>query len=211
MVLRKIMGLFVCALVIGSAALATAGIPDPIETIANMPNGSNDDMALFVLPSGIGSSFDQAQIKSSGAVVDATIEMIVKDAFGAIVANFPAEDMWLESGDMGMVPCTGGSIADQDTDDAGFTTWANPLNAGGNSEDLCYVYVNGQALNGVPFALSFNSADINGDGLVNLIDVGLFSGFFFGSYDFAADFYADGLLNLNDVGRLAVGLGGACP
>jgi hypothetical protein len=205
------MGLFVCALVIGSAALATAGIPDPTETVATMPNGTNDDLVLFVLPSGIGSGFDEAQIKNVGTVVDATIEMIVKDAFGAIVANFPAEDMWLESGDMGMVPCTGGSAADQDTDGSGFTRWANPLNAGGNSEDVCYVYVNGQALNGVPFTLAFNSADMNGDGSVNLVDVGLFSGAFFGSYTFAADFYADGALNLVDVGRLAQGLGGSCP
>lgn len=137
--------------------------------------------------------------------------MIVEDAFGAVVANFPAEDMWLESGDGGMVPCTGGTNADQNTDENGFTTWATALNAGGSSEDLCYVYVNGQALNGVPFALAFNSADINGDGVVNLTDVGLFSGAFFGSYDFAADFFADGILNLNDVGRLATGLGAACP
>jgi hypothetical protein len=205
------MGLFVCALVIGSAALATAGIPDPTETVATMPNGTNDDLVLFVLPSGIGSGFDEAQIKNVGTVVDATIEMIVKDAFGAIVANFPAEDMWLESGDMGMVPCTGGSTADQDTDGVGFTRWANPLNAGGNSEALCYVYVNGLALNGAPFTLAFNSADMNGDGSVNLVDVGLFSGAFFGAYDFAADFYADGALNLVDVGRLAQGLGGSCP
>lgn len=205
------MGLFVCALVIGSAAFATAGIPDPTETVATMPNAGNDDLVLFVLPSGIGSAFMDAQIKDDGTVVDATIEMIVEDAFGAIVANFPAEDMWLESGDGGMVPCTGGTTADQNTDASGFTTWANPLNAGGASEDVCYVYVNGQALNGVPFTLAFNSADMNGDGTVNLVDVGLFSGAFFGAYDFGADFFADGVLNLVDVGRLAAGLGGSCP
>ncbi len=211
MVLRKIMGLFVCALVIGSAALATAGVPSPIETIATQANGNTEDLVLFVLPSGIGSSFTEAQKKNDGAVRDASITMIVEDAFGAVVANFPAEDMWLESNDGGMAPCVGGTSADQDTDATGFTQWVNPLNAGGNSEAVCVVFVNGQALNGVPFTLAFNSADMNGDGSVNLVDVGLFSGAFFGAYDFAADFYADGALNLVDVGRLAQGLGGSCP
>ncbi len=205
------MGLFVCALVIGSAAFATAGIPDPDKTIAGMDGVGIDDVVLFVLPSGIGSPFAEAQIKNDGTVVDATITMIVKDAFEAIVEDFPAEDMWLESGDGGMVPCVGGNIADFNTDEFGWTTWANPMNAGGASEDVCYVMVNGESLNGDPFALAFNSADQNGDGTVNLADVGLFSSAFFGTYVFGADFYADGVLNLVDVGRLATGLGGSCP
>lgn len=211
MVLRKIMGLFVCALVIGSAAFATAGIPDPTETTAAMPSGSLDDLVLFNLPSGIGSAFTEAQIKDDGTVVDASIEMIVRDAFAAVVPNFPAEDMWLESDGGGMVPCDGGTTADLNTDDMGYTEWVTPLNAGGYSTDVCRVYVNGLPLNGAPFTLFFNSADINGDGSVNLVDVGQFSGAFFGSYDFAADFFADGVLNLVDVGRLAAGLGGSCP
>lgn len=211
MVLRKIMGLFVCALVIGSAALATAGIPDPIQTVATMPNAGNDDLVLFVLPNGFGNGFDSAQVRFDGTSVDATIEMIVKDAFGAIVPNFPLEDMWLESADGGMVPCTGGTYADQDTDDAGYTIWADAPYAGGNSQAACVVYVNGQALDGAPFALGFNSADINGDGVVNLADVGLFTGIYFGTYDFSADFDCDNTMNLADVQLLASGLGGSCP
>jgi len=211
MVLRKIMGLFVCALVIGSAAFATAGIPDPTETVATMPNAGLDDVVLFNLPSGIGSPFAEAQIKDDGAVVDATITMTVRDAFAAVVANFPAEDMWLESNDGGMVPCDGGTTADFNTNDDGETSWVNPLNAGGFSEDVCVVYVNGLELNGAPFTLFFNSADINGDGTVNILDVSQFSSSYFGAYAFAADFYADGVLNVLDVGRLASGLGGSCP
>lgn len=204
------MGLFVCALVIGSASFAIAGIPDPDETIAVMDGVLNEDVVLFVLPNNFGSPFSEAQIKGVGTVIDATITMVVKDAFGEVVADFPAEDMWLESEDGGMVPCVGGAAADFNTNDLGETTWATPLNAGGASEAVCFVMVNGGSLNGTPFALAFNSADLNGDGTVNLADVGLFSSAFFGDYVFGADFYADGVLNLVDVGRLATGLGGSC-
>ena len=213
MVLRKITGLFVCALVIGCAAFATAGIPDPVESNPTMPNGSGS-LALFNLPNGGGSPFTAAQLLGgTGAEVDATIECIVNDAFGVAVPDFPAEDMWLASTNGGMTPCTGGTAADQNTDALGYTVWANPLRAGGNDAGTCEVMVNGDALTGgsAPFALAFNSADISGDGIVNLADVGLFSGILFGAYDFAADFFADGQMNLADVGRMALGVGTSCP
>lgn len=211
MVLRKIMGLFVCALVIGSAAFATAGIPDPDQTVAVMSGVTGQTVVLFNLPNGGGSPFTDAQIKDDGTAIDATITMTVMDQFGAVIADFPSEDMWLESGDNGMVPCVGGANADFSTDVNGVTSWATPLNAGGSSEADTYVMVNGESLNGVPFGLNFNSADMNGDGTVNLADVGLFSNVFFGAYSFSGDFYADGVMNLVDVGRLATGLGGSCP
>ncbi len=213
MVLRKITGLFVCALILGSVAFATAGIPDPLESLATMPNGGGSPLALFNLPNGNGNGFMNAQVVGVGTEVDATIDLTVNDAFGVPVTNFPAEDMWLESTGGGMVPCIGGTAADQDTDDLGYTTWANPLRAGGYDAGTCEVMVNGNPLisAGVPFALAFNSSDITGDGVVNLADVGLFSGVLFGAYDFSADFFADGTMNLADVGRMALGLGAACP
>ncbi len=213
MVLRKITGLFVCALVIGTVAFATAGIPDPGETTATMPNAPVGALALFNLPNGGGNPFNAAQVMGDGALADATIEVIVEDVFGDVVVNFPAEDMWLISTDGGMVPCTGGTIADQNTDDIGFTLWANPLLAGGHDTSFCKVIVNGLAVIGgdTPFALAFNSADITGDGVVNLADVGAFSGVLYGAYDFQADYFADGVVNLADVGRLALGVGTSCP
>ncbi|PID78763.1 hypothetical protein CSA17_06095 [bacterium DOLJORAL78_65_58] len=212
MVLRKIMGLFVCVLVIGSAAFATAGIPDPTETTATMPNvDTSDDLALFNLPNGQGRPFNDAQIKNDGTSVDAHIEMIVRDAFGAPVANFPREDMWLVSADGGLVSCSGGTTADLNTDSEGFTQWVSPLSAGGYSTDVCVVYVNGLALTGAPFTLFFNSADMNGDGVVNLVDIGRFTAAYIGDYNFSADFSADGVLNLVDIGRLSGAMGATCP
>lgn len=125
--------------------------------------------------------------------------------------DFPAEDIWLESDDGGMVPCSGGTNPDANTNTDGLTWWTTPLNAGGYSTSALRVYVNGISLPGAPLTLFLNSADINGDRLVNLMDVVLFSQVFFGPYAFRADFYADGVLNIVDVGRMAQGLGRSCP
>jgi len=211
MVLRKIMGLFVCVLVLSSAAMATAGIPDLTNTLANMDGAGANTVALFNLPNAGGSAFDEAQIYGVGTAIDATITMVVLDAYGAPVADFPSEDMWLESVDGGMVPCTGGTAADFTTNAAGETSWEDPMNAGGCSEEFTQVIINGLPLNQGPFAMHFNSADMNGDGAVNLADVGNFSSVFYGEYSFCADFSADGVLNLTDVGRLAQGSGTMCP
>jgi hypothetical protein len=211
MVLRKIMGLFVCVLVLSSAALATAGIPDPDETDALMNGVTSETVVLFNLPNAGGSAFDEAQIYNDGTIIDATITMVVKDIYGAVVADFPSEDMYLVSDDGGMVPCVGGSAADFTTNAAGETSWETALNAGGWSLGFCEVVVNGLTLNQPPFAMHFNSADMNGDGTVNLTDIGLFSSVYWNAYDFSADFHADGVLDLVDVGRLATGSGTSCP
>ena len=213
MVLRKLTGLFVCTLILGAASFAMAGIPDLGNSEATMPNyAETGALFLFNLPNGDGSSFDNAQ-KTDGSIADATIEVVIRDGNNDVIAGFPAEDLWLESGDGGMVPCVGGTTADGDTDENGVTHWANPLNAGGHSTATCYVMISGDAITsaGSDFALKFNSADMNGDGVVNLADVGSFSTVFYGTYEFSADFYADGVLNLADVGRLATGVGGSCP
>ncbi len=209
MVLRKITGLFVCALIIGSASFAAAGIPSADDSIATMPNAGGSDLALFNLPDGTGNAFADAQVFNDGAAADATINLTVNDGNGDPVASFPSEDMWLVSAGGGMVPCIGGSAADQSTDVNGYTFWAAPMNAGGSDTGDCSVMINGEEV--IAFGLKFNSADLNGDGFVNLIDAGLFSGILFGAYDFAADYYADEVMNLADVGRMAAGIGTSCP
>ncbi len=211
MVLRKIMGLFVCVLVLSSAALATAGIPDPDLTLASQAGIVNETVSLFNLPNGGGSSFANAQNAADGSLLDATINMVLRDAYGTVIADYPSEDMWLEASDGGLMACLGGASADVSTNAAGETRWATPLNAGGYSTGFTVVVVGGITLNQAPFNLRHNSADINGDGVVNLSDIGAFADVFFGVYDYKADFSADGVLNLTDVGRLATGSGAACP
>lgn len=85
------------------------------------------------------------------------------------------------------------------------------MEAGGYSEDLTMVLVNGDNVWAEGLALNFNSPDIDGDGHVGLPDVTWLAMDFFGSYHFRSDLQRDGVINLSDLGRLAAGLGGQCP
>ncbi len=208
--LRKLMGLFACALVLSVASFASAGVPDLEETTADLAYGGVETLSLFNLPNGAGKTFAQAFLPG-GAETDGTINLVLRDGFGDPIANFPASDMWIASADNGMVPCGGTASANFNTNDLGETRWVNPIFAGGNSQALCIVYINGDALssNG-GLALSFNSADISGDGVVNLTDAGFFSGFLGGS-DYAGDYNFDGVVNVSDAGFMATSLGASCP
>jgi hypothetical protein len=213
MVLRKIMGLFVCALVIGGATLATAGIPSVDDCTAGMDNMTGGTAVLFCLPNGNGAAFDGAMDKgvNPASIVDATIFMTVLDGNLAPVPDFPSEDMWLESADANyaLVPCFGGANADFTTNAAGETRWETPLRAGGSSEGDTWVMISGANLPS-PLGLNFNSADIDANGVVNLLDITEFSAAFFSAYDFRCDFTPDGVLNLLDITLLSSGLGAAC-
>ncbi len=172
----------------------------------------DETLTLFVLPAGNGFPFSQAYLPD-GSFTDATLRVQILDYMGDPVASFPAEDMWLMSTDEGMAPCIGGSCADTFTDSDGWTVWAEPMNAGGNSTAPCTMFINGMnnAIGWEDLALQFNSADINGDRVVNLPDLALFADSYFGEYSFAADLHYDGVLNLLDVVNLAVGMGTSCP
>ena len=64
------------------------------------------------------------------------------------------------------------------------------------------VYINGDALtsNG-GLAIHYNSADISGDGSVNLTDAGFFTGFLGGS-DYDGDFNNDGEVNTTNFSQV---------
>jgi len=190
-----------------------ANVPDlstSTAATAYHTGGGADALSLFVLPNGAGAAFDAAR-DASGAAADGTVTLFLRNSVGGGIENFPAEDLYLSSVDGGMVACVDGAIADSDTDVNGMTQWALPLNAGGNSQALCQVRVSGDALTSdAGMALNFVSADINGDLVVDLIDVSEFSTDFFGGFDFRSDFLGDGVLDLNDVSLMAVGMGANC-
>jgi len=168
-------------------------------------------VSIVVLPDGSGDPLTAARTPS-GAIVDATLTLTLRDCWDEPIPNFPAEDLWLESADGGLVPCVGGSIADANTDALGVATWTNPLLAGGHSEAGCSIVINGTVLfSGQPLALRFNSPDLNGDLAVNLSDVAIFVGDYWGPYRFRSDFSADGVLNLSDVSLMVQAVGSACP
>jgi len=212
MVLRKLVCIFIFALMVGAASIATAThIPNFSLSTYVRAYGGAETAVMFNTPNGGGSAFTGASI--GGIIVDATITLTLLDGGMVPIPNFPFEDCWLESADGGLAACTGGSTADANTDASGVTTWVTPLQAGGYSEALTVVFVAGSALTSVAgVAISHNSADINGDGAVNLIDVPLFADDFYGgSYAFRSDFAFDGDVNLSDVVKFAQALGASCP
>jgi len=211
MVLRKLVGIFMITLMISAASFATAGVPDGALSTAVRAYGGPETAVMFNIPNGGGNAFTGAAI--IGGTVDATITLTLLDGGGIAIANYPFEDCWIESADGGMAACTGGSTADFNTNAMGVTTWVTPLQAGGSSEALTVVMVAGSALtSSAGLAISHNSADINGDGAVNLTDVPLFAGDFYGGvYAFRSDFSYDAAVNLSDVVKLAQALGAACP
>ena len=175
-------------------------------------------MSLFCLPNGAGSAFADAYVKggSGGATVaaDATITLTLRDGGGFVIANFPAEDLWLQWTDEStLIVCTGGTIADGNTDEFGVTDWEDGLAVGGFAEVLVQVRVNGDALTSdAGIALHVNSADVNFDGTVNLADVGTFSSDYSNPVvGYRSDFANDGVMNVADVGKMALGVGAACP
>jgi hypothetical protein len=204
------MGVFMVALIVGAASFAMAGVPDLGLSTATMAT-VGQTLSLFNLPNGAGAAFTDANA-AGGGLADATITVVLNSTSGAI-ANYPFEDITLSCTDgvNAMVPCLGGVTADANTDAAGMTQFQTPLAAGGWADANTDVMIAGAALTSGSVALKMNSADINGDGIVNLSDVGIFSSIFYGAYSYAADFTNDGLVNLSDVGRLASGVGGACP
>lgn len=209
------MGIFACALIIGAASFASAGVPDLGLSTATTYSGPAGVPVMLNMPNAAGSAFTAASV--IGGTVDATINLTLLDGGGFAVPNFPFEDLWLESVDgaqeYSFSYCAGGTTADADTDAAGMTTWTFPLRAGGASETVTAVMVNGAALtSNAGLAIHHNSPDINSDGNVNLSDVPEFAGDFFGGLDpFRSDFQYDGDVNLSDVVKLAQGLGAACP
>ena len=168
-------------------------------------------VVLYNVPNGMGSAFTEA--RDLGGAVDATITLYLRDANNDPVVDFPAEDLVLEPSADFDSPCPGGTIADGNTDVNGMTQWVNPLFAGGWSEGSTVVMIGGIPLHPFPgfLPISHNSPDINGDLIVNLIDVSLFAQGYFGDYSFRIDLRYDGVINLADLSLFAQGMGAACP
>ncbi len=204
--------LMVTAFFLLSPMIATAGIGPCDMSYARIAYSGTETLALTVLPDGSGSAPAAARTPY-GILADATITLYLRDCLDLPIADYPREDLWLESADGGLVLCPGGTIADVDTDAAGSTTWTTPLRGGGMSESLCLVMINGFAvINSGAFEVRFNSPDMNGDLLVNLSDVPVFVGdFYSGFYHFRSDFSRDGTVNLSDIVTIAQAVGSSCP
>lgn len=218
MVLRKLVGVFTITLILCGASIAAAGIVDLQESTAAAATAGS--LSLFCLPSGLGSPFADGYVYGgtggAGSVVvaaDCTVTLTLRDTDGVAIPNFPFEDVWMEWADeTNLFVCVGGTTCDANSDEFGVTTWDNGLQIGGWSDSLASVMVNGDALTSGTIPLSINSADLNVDGIVNLVDVGRFSTAFSAAVvDYAADFACDGRMLVSDVSKMAQGVGAGCP
>lgn len=213
MVRRKLVGLFVCSLVMGAVSVATAGIPD--ATLSTATTAATAQVSVYTLPNGAGKGLFEAKVINSSTLVNATITLTVLDGNGDPIYLYPAEDMWLETTLGGLALCPGGSTADFLTNAAGVTTFFSTVNGGGQSDRVAaektVVVIGGTPLNGSQLDILFNSPDIDGNLEVNLSDTVAFTQNAQGSYNYRSDFYFDNQMNLSDTVLYAQGLGVVCP
>jgi len=196
-------------LCIALASTAWAGIPDldnsTAVTAATVP------VSVLLCPACDGDPFSAARVYGGGSTHDATITVTLLDINFIPVVGYPAEDVWFDA--TGLCFCTDGNIADYDSDASGQTQFATAPCGGGCSPDAdTVIYINGEALHQPAITgISYNSPDMDCSLVVDLTDVVMFAGIFYGSYDYCGDFYWDGVINLSDIVVLAQHLGHVCP
>jgi hypothetical protein len=204
--------IFSVMILAGSAQIGATDIP--VEPYVDASFATNGPLSLCNSPNGGGKPFTQA-FAPNGQMVDGTLTITLYDEippFGNPVPNYPKEDIWLEDLFGGIVFPVGGTIPDENTDEFGVTYWTQPLHAGGYAEPVdgnqFVINVSGWILHS-PALSDFraNSPDINGDLMVNLVDIARFaSAYFARPYDYATDFNFDGLNNLEDIVILAASI-----
>ncbi len=214
---------FVFLVLLASAAWALdTEVPVVWEMYSAHPDA---EVSLVILPDGSGPESTQA-MTYQGETVDATISLWLVGASTCVtpVANFPFEDMWLEPTGEKWRACYGPSCmdlipADDSATAEGYAEFQRGFSGGGWSLGPLTFFLNGWAADDYcrdgtlfpPFAMRFNSPDINADLQVNLIDVVLFSQDFYGAYHYRSDFVWDGEIDLLDLAVMAQSQGVSNP
>ncbi len=165
---------------------------------------------IYMTPAGTGPSLDEQGL---------TLEILAEEFNHGVLAGLPREDIWIECAQqLELQFCGQGNIADVDTDAQGRTRFALPLRGGSYCETGVLVFIQGAFIGvGEPFSdqfvvsLAINSPDINGDLVVDLSDIALFSQDLDRGDAFRSDFNHDGVVNLSDIAIFAGALGDRCP
>jgi hypothetical protein len=141
---------------------------------------------------------------------------------GVPIPNLPRDRFWLEETTIDdFVPCklccgkvNRFPIADGPTNPLGRTVFANPVCAGGYTDpaggERIRVNTAWGPLPSPPFDIQFNSPDLSGDLTVDLSDVVIFAGIYYGPYEYRADYVWDGAITLSDIVVMANAIGAAC-
>jgi len=205
MVRRKLVSLFVCSLVMGTVSMAVAGIPDLSLSTATTAAGSQVSVYSTNL---VGTSKTLLQAQTvAGVVTNATITLTLKDGNGDPIFNYPFEDLWLATSLGGFTSCVP-SLANASTNNLGITTFVGANLGRGHSNrtlgETTVVMIAGTPLTGSGLAILFNSADIDNNNVVNLLDLGQFIAAYKGSPIGGDNYYAnynyDASVNLLDLG-----------
>jgi hypothetical protein len=193
------------------------------------PVGTDPEGSICNVPDGSGTPIDECYCGWAqwGAFCDATMQLYVRDDANQPIFLYPFSDMWLESlthvwtdgvSITSMVHCTGGTVADQSTDEQGNTQFSNAMFAGCCGEDVD-IRVNGWTVQTLPYVW-MNSPDMSCDTVVNLTDVVMFAGEYYAPpnlKDYCANFFYDRdvgnnhVLNLSDIVVLAQAQAASCP
>jgi len=193
-----------------------SGMPCMEESTAQ--TAAENTVSVFTLPDGSGDPLNDCKTYSDimPLPADATITVTLNDVAGNPIYGYPAEDIWIETEFGGLILCcAAGSIADRDTDIDGITKISGTVCGGGWSDaeigERTVVKINQEELplTGSGFIL-FNSADVNGDCVINLVDVITFTHNFFEGHHYSCDFFPDQSINLSDVVLLARSFGVSC-
>lgn len=200
----------IAAISAGPASGGPDAIPDLTLSIAWIDLEGPEFPTLMIIPDGMGPYFNQASLPD-GTTADGTIHLVLLDAVGQPVANYPKEDIWLGDPNGTLSGCGFFNLLpDEDTDSSGRTVWFQRPRGGGYTDGSLQVYVSGSPLVGPTLPLKFLSPDFNGDGRVNLGDAAQFAQDLFGDYHFRSDLHPDGILNLSDVAVLGQWYGRRC-
>jgi hypothetical protein len=206
---RKATFSFVSVLLAASFHSAVADVPDPCGSDFEL-HATAVPTPLLVCPLG-----DTPSFLEQGW----WISIVVQHADGRPFPNIPASDFWLIDCDplRDAVLCAGSAPpgADSTTNAAGMTTMsAGTLSAGGCASGMALAVMglilqdrnNGCSIKCVPIRL--RSPDLNGDLVVDLTDISLFSrGYPPNAYDACCDMDLNGSVDLRDLSAIAGHLG----
>ena len=211
------------ALLLGASVSFPGQQPDKLRVSII---GAYPPVSIYSIPDGSGYPLTMA-FASGGMIDDGTVSLrLTFEPSGIPAVGVPAEDILLVlggdayhlCGDEGAVCGTG------TTDSEGYIDLTGPIAGGGHSDpsgEGARVEVETRYLGrkymavSKPFPLYMNSPDINGDGVVSLIDVTMFAsdkGQFDneGLYSYRSDFNWDGVIDQTDVDMLGDAYGRAC-
>jgi len=218
----RIAGPFALAVLVFAHLGAGPAAAVPAPFVQEVECNVTEPVCILVVPDGSGSSFSQART-FGGDVVDATVAVLIwlVDEFGGggPLAGFEAEYLTLLAPGGGTVGCAQPYVAaaDHDTDDNGWTEFSLAPRAGGWSQGLLEIYLIAELASAMgsdipPLPIYFNSPDLNGDLVIDLTDIALFSQDLHESdAPLRSDLVWDGVINLSDITVFCQHLGASCP